>query len=88
MRALAFEQTTIDQVVLEATGRTGKAAEASVHQRHHRARERLLDFIAGEWRAGRLTEAQARQYRGCVSFLQRRASSAKEAARAAQRAQP
>lgn len=87
MRALAFRITTIDEVVLEATGRTGGAAEAAVHQRHHRARVRLVDFIADEVAAGRLTAGQAEQFRGCVSFLHRRASSVKEAARAAQRDQ-
>jgi hypothetical protein len=87
MRALAFKATTIDEVVLESTGRTGATAEAAVHQRHHRARVRLVEFIADEAGAGRLSAEQAEQFRGCVSFLHRRASSAKEAARAAQRDQ-
>ncbi|BCS35449.1 hypothetical protein TBR22_A46760 [Luteitalea sp. TBR-22] len=87
MRALAYKTTTIDDVVLEATGRTGAAAEATVHKRHQRARVRLADFIAAEAAAGRLTAEEADRLRGCVSFLHRRASSAKEAARAAQREQ-
>ena len=88
MRALVFEETTIDAVVREATGRTGKAAEDSVYQRHSRTRDRLLAFLRTREAEGTYSAEEARQYRGCVSFLQRRASSAKEAARAAQRDQP
>ena len=88
MRALVFEQVTIEDVVREATGRSGKAAEDSVYQRHSRTRDRLLAFVRARQQDGTYSAEQARQYRGCVSFLQRRASSAKEAARAAQRDQP
>ena len=85
MRALAYRTTTIDEVVLEATGRTGPAAEATVHKRHQRARLRLVECIEDQVAAGRLTAEEAERFRGCVSFLHRRASSAKEAARAAER---
>lgn len=88
MRALVREETTIDAVVLEATGRTGPTAEAAVHARHSRARRRLLEYLREAEAAGRLTPTLASQYRGCVSFLQRRASSAKESARRALRDQP
>jgi len=88
MRALVYDETTIDAVVREATGRTGESAEAAVHARHSRARKRLLAYLQEEEAAGRLSPVEARQYRGCVSFLQRRASSAKESARRAQREQP
>lgn len=88
MRALVYEETTIDAVVVEATGRSGPTAEAAVHARHSRARRRLLEYLREEEAAGRMTPVLAQQYRGCVSFLQRRASSAKESARRALRDQP
>lgn len=60
-------------------------AENALHQRHSRARRELAAYVETLARRGDVDPALVAEYRECVRFLQRRASSAKEAARAAAR---
>jgi hypothetical protein len=75
MRALATGEKDFNAVVLEAVGRNDASAHAAVHQRHSRARRRLVEFIEHLETVGDVTEERGRALRHCVSQLQRRAAS-------------
>lgn len=74
MRSLAAGEKDFGAVVLEATGRNDGPAQTAVHQRHSRARRRLLEYIENLEVAGNLSVDRIRALRWCVSRLQRRAS--------------
>jgi transcriptional regulator of acetoin/glycerol metabolism len=75
MRALVADETDFRTVVTEATGKEDAAAQSAVHQRHSRARRRLVEYIESLAAAGRLTQQRAEDLRWCVGQLQRRGSS-------------
>lgn len=89
MRALASGAITLvalQEAIAIESGRP--VAENALHQRHSRARRELAAYVERLARHGDIDPGVIAEYRECVRFLQRRASSAKEAARAAQREQP
>jgi len=82
----ALTLTGLQEVIAAESGQP--VAENALHQRHSRARRELAAYVESLARRGDVDPEVVAQYRECVRFLQRRASSAKEAARAAQREQP
>lgn len=89
MRALASGGITLGGLQEALSAESGRPiAENALHQRHSRARRELAAYVEGLARRGDVDPGVIAEYRECVRFLQRRASSAKEAARAAQREQP
>lgn len=86
MRALATDAITLPELQAEIARTTGRpVAENALHQRHSRARRELAAYVEAAARQGDVDPTVIDEWRECVRFLQRRASSAKEAARAAQR---
>lgn len=89
MQALASGALLLHEVQQQIEAQSGQAVgENALHQRHSRARRVLGAYVESLARRGDVDPALVAEYRECVRFLQRRASSAKEAARAAQREQP
>jgi len=74
MRAMAAGEKDFGTVVVEAVGKNDESAQSAVHQRHSRARRRLVEFIEHLEAAGEISQDRARALRWCVSRLQRRAS--------------
>lgn len=71
---LADGKKDFNTVVLEATGHQDSDAQAAVHQRHSRARRRLLQCVDQQGGSGSLTADRLRAMRWSVSRLHRRAS--------------
>lgn len=89
MYALATGALTLTGLQAAIAAESGRpVAENALHQRHSRARRELAAYVEGLSRRGDVDAVLVAEYRECVRFLQRRASSAKEAARAAQREHP
>ncbi len=89
MRRLATEAITVEQLRAEIASDTGRPIEENtLHKRHSRARRDLENHVRRLRRDGLVALDVAAEYEACVSFLQRRASSAREAARAARRREP
>lgn len=74
MSDLADGRKAFDAVVLEATGRSDEDAQTAVHQRHSRARRRLLQLIEDQAISGSLSDDRLRVMRWSVRRLHRRAS--------------
>ena len=86
MRALASDAVTLSALQERIAAETARpVAENALHKRHSRARRELEWYVERLARTGDVDAALIDEYRECVRFLQRRASSAKEAARAALR---
>lgn len=89
MRRLATDAIGIEELRAEIARTTGRPVEENtLHKRHSRARRDLEDYVRRLRRDGDIALDVAAEYEACVSFLQRRASSAREAARAARRREP
>ena len=89
MYALASGELTLAELQDGLAAEAGRpVGENALHKRHSRARLELIQYVERLARRGDVEATLIEQYRECVRFLQRRASSAKEAARAAQRELP
>jgi len=75
MRLLATGEMDFKTVVMQATGKDDVTAHSAVHQRHSRARRRLVEYIESLVAEGHVTTERAEDLRWCVSQLQRRGSS-------------
>ena len=89
MYSLASGELTLAELQDGLAAEAGRpVGENALHKRHSRARLELIQYVERLARRGDVEATLIEQYRECVRFLQRRASSAKEAARAAQRELP
>jgi hypothetical protein len=71
---LADGKKDFNTVVLEATGHNDSDARTAVHQRHSRARRRLLQIVDEHGNTGSISADRLRAMRWSVSRLHRRAS--------------
>jgi len=68
MKGIKLGQTTFDALVAAEK----KGGRSAVHQRHCRARKRMLAWVASETKADRLSDEKAALYDAVVAFLRTR----------------